>query len=192
MFVMGHQKAPPIVMSLIEFGIDTREIPGYSGYWATCDGRIIGRRGKFRKPQLNRSGYHEVTIWVGESQSRPTVHKLVMLAFEGPRPEGQEVLHRDGNKLNNSKSNLKYGTRSENQFDSAKHGTHHWLNGGHTLTPIVRIANRGTNIRLTTFTYAQKSIEMVRFTKQDVVESAIWLDGYRQKVRETTCLARRF
>ena len=131
MFVMGHQKAPPIVMSLIEFGIDTREIPGYSGYWATCDGRIIGRRGKFRKPQLNRSGYHEVKIWVGESQSRPTVHKLVMLAFEGPRPEGQEVLHRDGNKLNNSKSNLKYGTRSENQFDSAKHGTHHWLNGGH-------------------------------------------------------------
>lgn len=52
------------------------------------------------------------------------VHVLVMAAFVGDKPEGLETRHLDGNPKNNILSNLKYGTPSENRYDSVKHGTH--------------------------------------------------------------------
>ena len=52
------------------------------------------------------------------------IHLLVMLAFVGPRPEGLETRHFDGNHLNNSLENLRYGTSSENSMDEVRHGTH--------------------------------------------------------------------
>lgn len=51
------------------------------------------------------------------------VHKLVMDAFVGPCPEGQEVLHDDNDTANNRLGNLRYGTRVENTADKFRHGT---------------------------------------------------------------------
>lgn len=51
------------------------------------------------------------------------VHRLVLEAFVGPCPGGMECRHLDGNPRNNNLSNLKWGTRSENQQDSVRHGT---------------------------------------------------------------------
>ena len=51
-------------------------------------------------------------------------HRLVMFAFVGPCPPGQEVRHLDGDKLNPSLDNLVYGTRSENMRDMVRHGAH--------------------------------------------------------------------
>ena len=51
-------------------------------------------------------------------------HELVLLAFEGARPkfnERCEIRHLDGNKLNNTLDNLKYGTISENVADRKLH-----------------------------------------------------------------------
>ena len=123
---------PPKVLKLIESGVQVKPVLGYEGFWATDDGRIIGRRGDFRTLQINRGGYQNISVYINGKYTRPSVHKLVMLAFEGPRPEGMEVRHLDGNKLNNAYSNLKYGTKSENQFDSITHGTNHWANGDHS------------------------------------------------------------
>jgi hypothetical protein len=50
------------------------------------------------------------------------VHRLIAAAFIGPCPSGHEVLHRDGNSLNNAVSNLRYGTRKENVADTYLHG----------------------------------------------------------------------
>jgi DNA-binding transcriptional regulator YiaG len=52
-----------------------------------------------------------------------TVHRVVAEAFIGPRPEGLEVRHLDGNKTNNRASNLVYSTHKENEADKARHGT---------------------------------------------------------------------
>jgi hypothetical protein len=52
------------------------------------------------------------------------VHLLVAEAFIGPKPEGQQTRHRDGNPDNNQATNLHYGTRGDNQRDSVEHGTH--------------------------------------------------------------------
>jgi len=51
------------------------------------------------------------------------VHRLVLEAFVGPCPEGMQCRHLDGDKTNNSLSNLKWGTPSENNSDKVLHGT---------------------------------------------------------------------
>ena len=50
------------------------------------------------------------------------IHRLVALAFFGPRLPGYEVNHKDGNKRNNSVDNLEYVTRSENHLHAYRTG----------------------------------------------------------------------
>lgn len=50
------------------------------------------------------------------------VHKLVALAFHGPRSEGLQVNHKNGNKQDNRAANLEWVTGSENQRHAMAHG----------------------------------------------------------------------
>lgn len=43
------------------------------------------------------------------------IHQIVLEAFCGPCPDGMEVLHGNGIRTDNRLSNLRYGTRSENE-----------------------------------------------------------------------------
>lgn len=68
-----------------------------------------------------------------------SVHSLVAAAFIGPRPEGMDICHNDGNARNCHLENLRYGTRSENILDEIAHGTHRHASrthceAGHELT----------------------------------------------------------
>lgn len=58
-------------------------------------------------------------------------HVVVLEAFVGPRPSGHEALHLDANRANASLSNLKWGTRSENQLQRVADGHHHLANKTH-------------------------------------------------------------
>lgn len=60
----------------------------------------------------------------GRKHQTKLVHHLVAEAFHGPRPQGMRVLHSNGNLLDNRPGNLRYGTESDNRFDSVRHGTH--------------------------------------------------------------------
>lgn len=51
------------------------------------------------------------------------LHRLICEAFSGPCPPGMECRHLDGNRKNNAASNLKWGTRKENDEDRKKHGS---------------------------------------------------------------------
>lgn len=64
-------------------------------------------------------GYRAVCL---KGKSYP-VHRLVLLAFVGPCPEGYEVHHKDGDRANNSLDNLEYVTSSENTLHAVKAGT---------------------------------------------------------------------
>lgn len=55
-------------------------------------------------------------------QSLQMIHRLVLLAFRGPCPQGIEGRHYDGNRHNNRLKNLLWGTRAENHADRLRHG----------------------------------------------------------------------
>lgn len=71
------------------------------------------------RPTPDLDGY--LTVRVDGKTRR--VHRLVMLAFVGPRPPGLQIRHLDGNNQHNDLSNLKYGTPAENAADKIRHGT---------------------------------------------------------------------
>jgi len=50
------------------------------------------------------------------------VHRLVLDAFVGPCPGGQEGCHYDGNPSNNRVSNLRWDTSKNNHADRIRHG----------------------------------------------------------------------
>jgi len=52
------------------------------------------------------------------------IHRLVCEAWHGPRPEGMECRHLDGNPFNNTPDNLRWGTSKENAQDTLRHGHH--------------------------------------------------------------------
>lgn len=88
------------------------------------------QRGRVLSSNVNRKGYlwFRVCPLDGKSFSM-TVHKAVALAFIGPRPDGMQINHKDGDKTNNTPANLEYVTCRENirhawanGFNNAEHG----------------------------------------------------------------------
>lgn len=118
-----------------------KAIPGYEGSHEVSNrGRVRslsrfveykdGRKPRFFKGKLLAiqsladTGYHQVVLTSkGKAETFP-VHTLVLLAFRGPKPRSDmECRHLDGNPGNNRLSNLKWGTKKENQQDRIRHGT---------------------------------------------------------------------
>lgn len=115
-----------------------RPVPGYTDLYAGMDGTIIhAERGKLEQKIWKNKGYQYVNI-PGHGAQR--VYSLMAAAYLGPRPEGAHVRHADGSKTNNSIDNLCYGTPSDNQQDSVRHGTQRNIRktacpSGHVYTP---------------------------------------------------------
>ena len=87
-----------------------------------CRGRH--KSGRILKPKTTPTGYLMVSLWrKGDPVRYRTLQKIVLGAFVGPRPEGKEARHLDGNRTNNALSNLKWGTNEENVQDKINHGT---------------------------------------------------------------------
>lgn len=125
-------------------------IPGHEGLYEVSDlGRIrsVAHQGPTRwvpqrilRQSIGTHGYPKVSLQKDLQAKSHTVHSLVASAFLGPRPEGMEVRHLDGNCLNPVAANLRYGTRSENRYDQVRHGTHPFASKkscprGHAYTP---------------------------------------------------------
>jgi len=94
----------------------TRFVPYGRHQGMTYTGRDIKQfvSGKYLSVKLSRAGVTKTKY----------THELVLLAFEGVKPELKgrcEIRHLDGDKFNNALSNLKYGTASENWEDRKLH-----------------------------------------------------------------------
>jgi len=71
--------------------------------------------GKILKPWLTgNSRYLAVTLLQNGKRYDPTVHRLVMETFVGPRPHGKDIHHINGDRQDNRLANLGYVTRSWN------------------------------------------------------------------------------
>lgn len=116
-----------------------KPIPGYEGYYeASTYGRIrsvtrvvadirLGQKrikGRIKKLTDAHDGRMVVNLCINGKRNIVKVHRVVMLTFVGPRPEGTEICHKDGNYRNNRLDNLRYDTSSSNNYDMVQHGTH--------------------------------------------------------------------
>lgn len=79
--------------------------------------------GHLLKPaKVNKWGHRFVSLSLNGHVTQQLVHRLVLAAFVGPCPEGQETRHWDGDAANNHLSNLLYGTHKENEEDKKRYG----------------------------------------------------------------------
>ena len=99
-----------------------RAIPDYEGWYEVSDwGRFKRIKaynttfvGRILKERVGNKGYHLVTLSKNGECRVLSAHRVVAAAFIGPCPEGIQVNHIDGNKMNNHIENLEYVTQSEN------------------------------------------------------------------------------
>jgi hypothetical protein len=111
-----------------------RPVPGHEGAYEVSDqGRVrsVDRmvltktghqypvRGRYLGSLHKSTGYIRVDLR-GEMHH---VHRLVLLAFVGPLPQGQHSCHSNGDQTDNRLANLRYDTVSANIRDSVDHGT---------------------------------------------------------------------
>lgn len=122
--------------------VEYRDISGYPGYRVGDDGsvwsclvvrrigepRVISSNWKRLTPGIprerrgDRRCYPYVNLHGGGRQVSRKVHTLVLETFVGPRPDGLECRHLDGDPLNNHLTNLQWGTTAENAEDRTRHG----------------------------------------------------------------------
>jgi len=108
-----------------------RAVSSYEGYYEVSDiGRV--RRVKSYRNTAKAGGImalYDAPDYLSVMLHRPgirgrkfRVHSLVATAFLGARPEGQQINHIDGDKLNNCSRNLEYVTPHENMSHAHRLG----------------------------------------------------------------------
>lgn len=122
-----------------------KDIPGYEGYYQASDqGRIrsldrvvphrtlgsVKRQGSEMTQYQDRDGYMKVKLSKGGRKKVCSVHRLVLLAFEG-EPNGRVCCHNNGARSDNRRENLRWGTPKENSLDMVEHKTNYWIEKDH-------------------------------------------------------------
>ncbi len=82
--------------------------------------------GRVLVPKVGKFGYREIGLRDASSGRKPKfvlVHRLVLIAFEGPPPAGMECRHGNGDNSDCRISNLSWGTHLDNMHDQYVHGT---------------------------------------------------------------------
>lgn len=154
------------------------EIPSYA---VSNIGRIMRIKsggsthiGKILKWCLTHKGYARVHLGLGSKRRTLTkpVHYFVTRYFIGEREPGQEVNHKDGNKLNNKVDNLEYLTNMGNHLHAVGIG----------LYPHIKLtAELASDIRYlyNTGRYSQNTIgKMYGMSKAEIrriVENENWI-----------------
>jgi AraC-like DNA-binding protein len=111
-----------------------KPVPGFDGYEVSNKGRVRSYLANFtgtrmEEPRLksfssvNKGGYMSAPLMRNGEMVLRKLHHLVLEAFVGPRPEGMQTRHLDGNPANNCVENLAWGTAKENGEDRVRHGS---------------------------------------------------------------------
>lgn len=107
----------------------------YPYYEVSSHGRIRNKlTAKVLKPITDRSGHLYVFLYEAGRRrgTKQWVHRIVLEAFKGVAPKGQEARHLNGNPADNNIRNLAWGDRLEQREDDRRNGVSRV--NGRTLT----------------------------------------------------------
>ena len=115
-------------------------IPGYETSYEVSDlGRVrslsrrVPRKGtnsgqpvpeRILSQTEHPKGWLYVTLYQENRAKKHRVHHLVLKVFVGPKPEGLEGCHNNGDFRDNRLTNLRWDTHHSNIQDAVAHGTH--------------------------------------------------------------------
>lgn len=113
--------------------IDIRQIPEFPGYgvslagcqatiWTRWDNKLRTWTGVWRPMStwIDQRGHVQVQLARNGKRVCTGVHRLVLMAFVGPCPEGMEACHGNDSPADNRLVNLRWDTMSNNLQDRAK------------------------------------------------------------------------
>lgn len=117
-----------------------KPVLGYEGYYEVSDlgnvrglprqvvhggrsapGALVWKTGKDLSPGRHVCGYLFVNLQMRGSIKPRTVHRIVLEAFCGPKPDGMEACHGNGIRTDNRLANLRWDTRRANHADKKIH-----------------------------------------------------------------------
>lgn len=103
-----------------------KPIPDFPDYFVDRSGNVYskkyGRSPRVLRCGVDSDGYLGVVLRRYGKSINKKVHHLVLDTFRGPRPNGTQACHNDGNKKNNSLGNLRWDTAKANGLDNIKRG----------------------------------------------------------------------
>lgn len=101
-----------------------RPIPGCNGWYEVSDaGRVWSHKsGRLLKRTKYGPRYPAVILYRNGKRDPQPIHRLMLLAFVGPPPDGMIGLHWDDDPENNTLENLRWGTYGENRADAIRNG----------------------------------------------------------------------
>lgn len=116
-----------------------KNIPGYDGYTIDINGIVYTKKGQQKYTRIGNTGYRMVALQRNDGKSMMLyVHRLMMLAFEGPSE--LQVNHINEDRLDNRLSNLEYVTAYQNY----KHTEHKHVN---PEKPVLQLSKDGKLIK---------------------------------------------
>lgn len=102
-----------------------KSIERLPGYRISSLGRLMKPNGSIQLGSINAQGYRQ--FYISRPHDKDVVihaHKEVCIAFYGPKPfDDAQVRHKNGDKEDNSKSNVCWGSHEDNMNDRDLHGT---------------------------------------------------------------------
>lgn len=162
-----------------------RVISAYPDYEVSESGRV--RRavsfkewpaGRAIKYKIN-DGYRYVTLFKERAPKLLWVNRLVATAFIGEPPSTLHLaLHWDGNRQNNHRLNLRWGTHSDNIEDMKRHGTGVYLTGEnhHSTTLTDEIVVEARKMRADGLSYPKiaEHFQRSQMTIYDAIRGKTW------------------
>ena len=145
-----------------------RAVPGYEGRYEVSDhGRVRSLLRGLMHP-WHGFGYPMVRLYDGAYKNM-RVHRLVLMAFVGPCPEGMEACHNDGDRANARLSNLRWDTHAANIEDRKGHGNFKKAcSRGHAFdADNTRIGRRGERICIACTSRRAREAYLRRTTTKD-------------------------
>lgn len=98
-----------------------KDIPGYEGLYQVSNTGLVrtlrathGRPVNYVMSPGNNRGYLAIGLTLNGIDKRFSIHRLVMLAFVGDRPDGMVTNHKNGIRDDNRLENLEYVTHRQN------------------------------------------------------------------------------